>query len=154
VSKYTESVDHYLRGIEHVSTGSCPGCAECGLDTVPCEDCDGTGTIEDEQGEWKDCLSCGGDGTIPWEPGMDVSDQVLQSTEEGSFSWSECDACGSTLGGDRHPAHGLLPKDGIPRGMIHLDVCSDCLCYLANGDEPEQWGADDDDDATTTTAED
>jgi hypothetical protein len=23
---------------------------------------------------------------------------------EGEFSWSSCDGCGSTLGGDRHPA--------------------------------------------------
>lgn len=28
---------------------------------------------------------------------------------EGSFSWRPCDFCGSTLGGDRHPAV-LIPK--------------------------------------------
>lgn len=28
---------------------------------------------------------------------------------EGGFSWTSCDGCGSTLGGDRHPAVALIP---------------------------------------------
>lgn len=55
--------------------------------------------------------------------------------DEGSFSWSECDTCGSTLGGNRYDAHGL-PLRAEP---IHLDICVDCLMYFANGDVPESW---------------
>lgn len=55
--------------------------------------------------------------------------------DEGFFSWSSCDCCGSGLGGTRYAAHGR-DKGG---NLIHLDVCEDCLMYLANGDEPEAW---------------
>jgi hypothetical protein len=55
--------------------------------------------------------------------------------DEGHFSWHSCDTCGSTLGGDRYAAHGR-DKDGA---IVHLSICSDCLMYMANGDEPEQW---------------
>ncbi len=59
-----------------------------------------------------------------------------------------CDACGSPLGGNRYPAHGIVqirdPADeGGPQTiegtLLHLDVCEDCLVYLANGDEPANW---------------
>ena len=39
--------------------------------------------------------------------------------DEGSFSWSGCDFCGSTLGGDRYCAH---DENGN-----HLNICVDCL---------------------------
>ena len=54
--------------------------------------------------------------------------------DEGGFSWSQCDTCGSTLGGNRYAAHGFAEGDDTP---IHLDVCEDCLCYIANGDLPQ-----------------
>lgn len=54
---------------------------------------------------------------------------------EPHFSWSACESCGSTLGGDRHPAHYLDDENEIQ----HLDVCTDCVQYHANGDEPEDW---------------
>lgn len=53
---------------------------------------------------------------------------------EPFFSWSACETCGSTLGGDRHPAHALIDGE-----LIHLNTCVDCVTYLANGDEPENW---------------
>ena len=55
--------------------------------------------------------------------------------DEGHFSWSQCDGCGSRFGGDRYSAHGITREGKI----LHLDVCSDCLMYLANGEEPEEW---------------
>ena len=100
MSKFTESVDTYLEGIECVSAGACPGCEECELGNVDSM----------ESPEW---------------------DQA----NEGSFSWSQCETCGSRLGGDRFPSHGFS-EDGE---IVHLDVCVDCLIYLANGDEPEEW---------------
>lgn len=39
-----------------------------------------------------------------WTGGLEV---VPTGEGEGSFSWSSCDGCGSTLGGDRHEAVGF-----------------------------------------------
>jgi hypothetical protein len=78
------------------------------------------------------CQDCG----LP----EDATDEQCQRAEESSFSWSPCEACGSTLGGDRHPAHGTFTDDSI----VHLDICTDCLFYIANGDEPETKTASDD----------
>ena len=58
--------------------------------------------------------------------------------DEGGFSWSACDSCGSTYGGDRYDAHGFIEDDN---SVIHLSICVDCLCFHANGDEPEIWSA-------------
>jgi len=38
---------------------------------------------------------------ITWEDGIEVRVEL----EEQEFSWSECDCCGSSLGGSRYPAH-------------------------------------------------
>ena len=72
--------------------------------------------------------------------------EALQAYDEGSFSWSECDSCGSTLGGDRHNAHAIHreafgPDAKRPNDVHHVDICVDCLLFHANGDEPENWGA-------------
>lgn len=59
---------------------------------------------------------------------------------EPYFSFRECDFCGSRLGGDRHPAHGITTEkadDGSGR-LCHCAVCTDCLFYIANGEEPEE----------------
>lgn len=39
----------------------------------------------------------------PGEDGWELSPNCHQECD-GEFSWSSCDGCGSTLGGDRHPA--------------------------------------------------
>lgn len=69
-----------------------------------------------------------------------------ESGDEGGFSWSECDSCGTTLGGDRHTAHGWPADNGRwkrlaedPPALFHLSICTDCLLFHANGDEPESW---------------
>jgi len=56
--------------------------------------------------------------------------------DEGHFSWHPCECCGSPLGGLRYAAHGFIAGGAI----CHLDVCADCLVFIANGDEPETWG--------------
>lgn len=58
--------------------------------------------------------------------------------DEPHFSKSSCDCCGSTLAGDRHAGHYIDVGDK-DRTIHHMDVCVDCLTYLANGDEPENW---------------
>ena len=57
------------------------------------------------------------------------------AASEGGFGWQACDACGSNLAGDRHPAHAFDDD----KNLYHLEICTDCLMYLANGDEPESW---------------
>lgn len=59
-------------------------------------------------------------------------------SDEGWFSWSRCDCCGTSLGGNRYAAHARGGTNGDGK-LIHLDICGDCLQYLANGTEPENW---------------
>lgn len=61
--------------------------------------------------------------------GESPSDHDLDLASEAGFSWHACEACGSKLGGDRHPAHG---KDSNGK-LIHLSVCTDCLYFLNYG---------------------
>jgi len=155
VSAYTDAVAHNLEGL-HVSPGACPGCAECGLDTVPCPNCKGSGTADGltlAQGStYDDCSDCDGLGRVDGEPDSDTSDGIdaIQLAEEPSFGSHDCDGCGSNLAGDRHPAHAITKRYRFqeayyglaPSGdeyILHLSVCTDCLMYLANGDEPEGW---------------
>lgn len=73
-------------------------------------------------GHCKGCEVCGG--------------QDIELAEEPSFSWFACECCDSTLGGNRHIAHGIDkdtcadPADGE---IVHLEVCSDCLYYINYG---------------------
>ena len=105
MSKFTEAVRQGTDGLSFLSTGFCTGCPECRDSLGIC--CEDRAQAMMDKGEIND---------------------------EGSFSWSACDCCGSSLGGDRHAAHGCL-DDGT---ILHMEVCVDCLAYLANGDEPEE----------------
>lgn len=89
--RYQKTVDENLEGLEHVSSGPCPGCEECGLSEEP-------------------------------------SDEEYDLASEPHFSRSPCEACGSRLGGDRYPAHGILDGE-----IIHFNVCPDCYYYLTYG---------------------
>lgn len=130
MSAFTEAVERGLKGLEHVSTGACPGCHECGLETERCPKCKGFGEVD-----YAPCDYCRGDGDVDVSPD---NQKKIDHAEEPHFSWHACDCCGSDLGGDRHPAHGIA-KINDRETLVHLDVCTDCLCYLANGDEPEEW---------------
>lgn len=116
MSKFTDSIAHYLDGL-HISTGSAASCPEC---------CEAFGL----------------------DPDADTDENqaaIYESGDEGGFSWSQCDSCGTTLGGDRHTAHGWpvdQANDDIRSGeytLFHLSICTDCLLFHANGDEPESW---------------
>jgi len=114
---FEESVEYQLEGIEAVSSGGILA------------DCDGC-----ETALIAECTQC-----------CDPDAKVCYCHDEGHFSWQSCDSCGSNLGGDRHDGHGLIPKPGpwvnplIGAELIHLSMCTDCLCYHANGDVPEDW---------------
>ena len=66
--------------------------------------------------------------------GCEGCDDCGTGEPEAAFSWSSCDGCGSTFGGDRYPGHGLIDGE-----MYHLELCVDCVQYIANGDEPDEW---------------
>lgn len=88
------------------------------VSTGPCPGCDECRELYgyDSQAEFDAACEC---GDIAVEP---------------HFSWHWCDICGSTLGGDREEWHGV-DSDGA---TIHFNnACTDCVCYLANGDVPE-----------------
>ena len=107
MSEYSDRVEHYLKGLEAVSTGICPGCEEC-RDTYSPES-----TMDEYDGLWSSGEVC----------------------DEGGFSCSHCEICGSGLGGDRYLWHAVDSNNEI----IHGDnCCVDCLMYLNNGDEPEE----------------
>jgi len=128
-SPFVKAVERGLEGLEHVSTGACVGCYECGLEeSAPCPECNGDGVFG--------CKGCGGDGVV--DITYDNNPQLMDLANEPHFSRVACDCCGSHLGGDRHPAHGIA-KINDRETLVHLDVCTDCLVYLANGDEPEEW---------------
>ena len=68
----------------------------------------------------------------------DKCDECKNEIDEGHFSWTSCDTCGSSLGGDRFAAHYIDPTD-CERQLNHIEVCVDCLQYIANGELPEIW---------------
>lgn len=112
MSKFHDSIAHYCKGFTVA-----PGAAAC---------CD-------------ECLSAYGidsDGRT-----VDEMQEELYGQEEAGFSSAQCDSCGSTYAGDRHEAHGI-ETERDERGELqiyHLTICTDCLLFHANGDEPETW---------------
>ena len=117
MSAFTDAVDRGLKGMEGVSSGTCPGCAEC-------MEIDGYTDAEIHASHWHDTDMASG---------------------EGSFSWRACGVCGTTLGGNRNVWHWVKVtrwSDGTHelREIHHeSDMCDDCALYLANGDEPSEW---------------
>jgi len=59
--------------------------------------------------------------------------------DEGHFAWSECESCGSKLGGMRYVGHGYDP--GVPGeracGWHHFSICADCQIYHETGEVPD-----------------
>lgn len=98
---FLQDFQDHTAGIEHISTGIYSKCSDC-------------------QSAW--------DMDEAALEAACANDEVI---DEGGFSWSQCDTCGSHLGGNRYAAHGFIGER-----VIHLDVCEDCLIYIANGDQP------------------
>ena len=106
---YVSQVKHTLQGLEHTAPGLCPGCDECGLEGVVSMD--------------------------------DLRYQEACDYEGEGFSRSSCDSCGTCEGGSRHAAHAWptgADRTATPATYVHLDICSDCLLFHANGDLPEE----------------
>jgi hypothetical protein len=60
--------------------------------------------------------------------------EICEQTAE--FSWSSCDLCGSSLGGQRECVAKIYP--GTDKEPILYSVCIDCYFFAANGDLPEE----------------
>lgn len=121
MSDYTDRVERGLSGLGAVSIGICPGCDECAgiLGYGPARDPE---TDEETETHAEVMARFRAD----WERGR---------ADGGSqFSWGECGICGSRLGGDRSYWHAI---DGTSGRLWHFDdACTDCVMYIANGDEP------------------
>ncbi len=52
-TEYEEHVRDYLKGVEHVSTGPCPGCEQCGIPE------DAEEYSEEPWFSWSPCEICG-----------------------------------------------------------------------------------------------
>jgi hypothetical protein len=64
-------------------------------------------------------------------------DPDVQSDE---FSREDCEACGSRLAGEQHYAHATALGPAQNEGeFLHFSICTDCLYFVAYGDEPEGW---------------
>jgi len=85
--------------LKFISTGLCPGCLIC-MDNY------GYDSIE----EFNNQVDSG------------------EIFDEGAFSWSPCDLCQTSLGGNSYISHGI----DIDNNLNHFTVCSDCL-FLLNG---------------------
>ena len=112
MSVYTEAVARQLAGLDFVSPGLAAICETC----------------REAHGYFR--------GDAPEDDARAFA--AAELIDEGSVGRGACDACGSMLGGNRYAAHGFTAAG--PRGeLVHLDICEDCLFYLANGDEPSTW---------------
>jgi hypothetical protein len=163
--KYLKAVESYCKGLEFVSSGVAGSCSDCQSTfnmKIELSDCkivyDGNDAVLQLKNGHELVRLCPediemyglSDGHALWEefkladPDIpsDVLDELFSEKvsrgeypDEGGFSWSSCDSCGSSLGGDRYVAHGVDANKDI----IHMDICVDCLMFFANGDVPEEW---------------
>lgn len=111
MSEFSEAVERGLAGMTGISSGTCPGCAEC-------MEIDGHSDEQEHKLAWN------------------TSDLPSAS---GSFSWRPCGVCGTTLGGDRNVWHWIDERDASREIHHEHDMCDDCALFLASGEEPEHW---------------
>lgn len=109
---FAETVEHNLKGLKFVSTGLSSGCEICAKRYGYTNE-DGEVDIEKFKSDY----------------------EVGEVLNEGSFSWNGCGICRSSLGGHRFIWHYVDEDNEI----VHKgDCCVDCLCYINNGQLPEE----------------
>ncbi len=92
-------------------------------------------------------LSCGicskcSDCQSTFDAGELTLERLIQDglTDEGGYSRSGCDCCGSSLYQMLYAGHAYVDLGG-KQVLTHLDLCVDCMLYIANGQLPERWQA-------------
>ncbi len=129
--EYLEAIEQNTEGVTFISTGICPGCKTCYDDFAMEVNC----SCENTQDELPYCLDCR--DTTYRKPTMEEFEEQWSTGEifdEGHFSWSGCDLCGSPLGGNFEAWHAIDENGEIVHGER---ACVDCVMYFANGDLPE-----------------
>ena len=125
---YVERIEYNTQGLTAISTGLCGGCEACLTEFGKNVDCDCCC-----QDEW--CDRCHITGERPPTEEEFASQAAHEEVLcEGYFSSQPCELCGSGLGGNREPWHGV-DEDG---NIVHGDyACVNCTMYLANGEVPD-----------------
>lgn len=60
---------------------------------------------------------------------------LIDSNDDGHFSWRGCDCCKNRLGTTVYQCHGYNSET---KSVIELgDICQNCICYFYNGDDME-----------------
>ncbi len=139
---FKTNVARLTKGLTYLSTGACPGCAECGLPSkwvlagLP----EGAEPLRDSFDSEEEALA-EIEALVSVFPGAEITAEEVEPSQEemdlageAHFSWSACDTCGSPLGGDRHPAHARLESGEL----VHLSVCTDCLFFINYGETPAE----------------
>jgi hypothetical protein len=79
------------------------------------------------------CDTCGEDEALRHRKAPSYN----RSEGGGYFSFSECDSCGSTVAGQRYPAHGHITVEQrygstcfATQDWRHFDVCEDCAMAI------------------------
>ena len=70
-----------------------------------------------------------------YEEWVDRQREDNPERDDLGFSWQDCDLCGA-LGGERYAATAFPEVIGEGTDYVPLEVCGDCLCYIANGEVP------------------
>lgn len=119
MTQFTEDFERNTRGLESVNVGASAICQSC---------LDAYGIDPDDYGA---------EHAVTNIAKRDVIDRIqsdlVEMSGDSNFSWHACDGCGSTLGDNRHDAHAFDANGEV----VHLDVCTDCAMYIANGELPE-----------------
>jgi hypothetical protein len=139
ITPFEQAVASNLEGVSAFSTGVCAGCDECLRNHGYTHKWSGNLQRKKAQADWE---------SGKW-------------SDESGFTWSDCPSCGMTLGHDGYVGHGIVTVPvyttvtvRTPQGLVkkrvatkrtkqvmqHYDgICTDCVCYHANGDIPESW---------------
>ena len=105
-----------------------------------CNDCDNTwteessgrGTFNEDDFLDNECDECSSNNTtLVILDDQDLDDDLV---DDLGFSWSQCDVCGSTLGGNRY-AVSDISEDGSE--CVPMEACQDCYIEIATGERPE-----------------
>lgn len=113
--------------MKYESLGVCPGCLECAKEHLERHEevCSTHGTVD----TFSDDCPCGGACEVGEEPLDEYLARFRALWETGKteggdleFATSDCDLCGSSLGGTRYVFHYVDETDTI----VHAYCCTDC----------------------------